>query len=59
MNYSYERVSTIKQDERRQEISLEAYGIDKRYIDKAIGKNADREALNKLKLDVRKSDNIL
>jgi DNA invertase Pin-like site-specific DNA recombinase len=58
MNYSYERVSTTKQDERRQEISLNAYKIDKRYIDKQSGKNADRPELNKLMLAVNKGDNI-
>lgn len=58
MNYSYERVSTLKQDERRQEISLESYKIDKRYIDKLSGKNADRPELNKLMLAVCKGDNI-
>lgn len=58
MNFSYERVSTLKQDERRQEISLESFKIDKKYIDKVSGKNADRTALNKLMLDVKKGDNV-
>lgn len=58
MNYSYERVSTLHQDERRQEISLDSYKIDKKYIDKLTGKNADRPQLNKLKLTVKKGDNI-
>lgn len=58
MNYSYERVSTLKQDERRQEISLDSYKIDKRYIDKISGKNSDRPELNKLMLTVCKGDNI-
>jgi DNA invertase Pin-like site-specific DNA recombinase len=58
MNYSYQRVSTVKQDERRQDISLEGYKIDKKYIDKVSGKDADRPQLNKLKLDVQKGDTI-
>lgn len=58
MNLSYERVSTVKQDERRQEISLSAYKIDKKFVDKATGKNTDRPALNKLMLEARKGDNI-
>lgn len=58
MNFSYERVSTVKQDERRQEISLENYKIDKKYIDKATGKDANRPQLNKLMLDIKKGDNI-
>ena len=58
MNCSYERVSTRNQDERRQEISLDAYKIDKRYIDKLSGKNTERPELNKLMLDVKKGDNV-
>lgn len=58
MNYSYERVSTVKQDERRQEIALSNIKIDKKFIDKATGKNADRPELNKLKLAVKKGDNV-
>lgn len=58
MNYSYERVSTVKQDEKRQQIILEKYKIDKRFIDKASGKNRDRPELNKLMLKVEKGDSI-
>ncbi|MDP4183400.1 MAG: recombinase family protein [Bacillota bacterium] len=58
MNISYERVSTIKQDERRQEISLDNYKIDKKYIDKSSGKSLDRPQLSKLMFEVRKGDNI-
>jgi DNA invertase Pin-like site-specific DNA recombinase len=58
LNYSYERVSTVKQDEKRQQIALSNIKIDKRYLDKQTGKNADRPELNKLKLTVKKGDNI-
>lgn len=58
MNYSYERVSTINQDERRQEISLEAYHIEKRYIDKISGKNADRPQLQELLADAKEGDHV-
>ena len=58
LNFSYERVSTVKQDERRQEISLRSYKIDKRYIDKVSGKSADRPGLNKLRLEVKPGDHI-
>jgi DNA invertase Pin-like site-specific DNA recombinase len=58
MNYSYERVSTLKQDERRQEIALNHIKLDKRFIDKATGKNADRPQLNKLMLKAVKGDHI-
>jgi DNA invertase Pin-like site-specific DNA recombinase len=58
MNVAYERVSTVNQDERRQELSFDNYKIDKRYIDKATGKSTDRPQLNKLMLEVKKGDNI-
>lgn len=58
MNYSYERVSTLQQDERRQEISLSGIKLNKRYIDKLSGKNKDRPQLNKLMLKVVKGDNV-
>ena len=58
MNYGYERVSTPHQDERRQEISLEAYHIEKRYIDKLSGKNADRPQLKELLADAKEGDHI-
>ena len=58
MNYSYERVSTVKQDVKRQEISLESYKIDKRFIDKVSGKNTERTELIKLKDKAVKGDMI-
>lgn len=59
MNVSYERVSTVNQDEKRQELSLNSYKIDKRYIDQASGKNInDRPQLNKLMIEVKEGDNI-
>lgn len=58
MNYSYERVSTTKQDERRQELAFNNIKIDKRYLDKVSGKTKDRPELNKLMLDCRANDNI-
>ena len=58
MNYSYERVSTLHQDERRQEISLEHIKIDCRYVDKASGKNAERPKLKMLMNDVKRGDHV-
>lgn len=58
MNFSYERVSTIKQDERRQEIALNGFKIEKRYIDRTTGKNATRAKLEELKAVVKKGDNV-
>lgn len=60
MIYKYERVSTKKQSIGRQEMILDKLGIafDKAYIDKVSGKDFDRPALNKLKLDVIEDDII-
>ena len=58
MNYAYERVSTIKQDERRQELCMEGLRIDRKYIDKLSGKNAHRPSLQKLKETAKSGDHI-
>ena len=58
MNISYERVSTLNQDEKRQEIILDIYNIEKKYVDHSSGKNLDRPQLNKLMLEAKKDDNI-
>lgn len=58
MNYSYERVSTSKQDERRQELAFSNIKIDKIYLDKISGKTKDRPELNKLLLDAKQGDHI-
>lgn len=58
MNYAYERVSTLKQDTKRQDMILENYKIDLKFEDKASAKNIDRPELTKLKLAVKEGDNI-
>lgn len=58
LNISYERVSTLNQDEKRQEISLDIYNIEKKYIDYSSGKDLNRPQLNKLMLEVKKGDNV-
>ena len=59
MNLAYIRVSTKNQDEKRQKMILQSsYRIDKYYIDKATGKNSDREQLNKLLFESKKDDII-
>lgn len=58
MIYAYERVSTIKQDERRQEIRLEGIKFDKRFIEKLTGKNANRPELHKLIVKAKTGDQI-
>ena len=51
MNYAYKRVSTEKQDLRRQEEAFKGIYIDRKYCDKLTGKNNDRPELNKLRLE--------
>ncbi len=58
MNYAYKRVSTEKQDLRRQEEAFKGIQIDREYCDKLTGKNSDRPELNKLRLEVQDKDNI-
>lgn len=60
MIYIYQRVSTKKQSEKRQEFVLEQQGIkaDKTYTDKITGTKKDRPELNKLKLDAKAGDVI-
>ena len=58
MIYAYERVSTIKQDERRQEIKLEGLLFDKRFIEKLTGTNANRPELHKLIDKAKEGDQI-
>jgi DNA invertase Pin-like site-specific DNA recombinase len=58
MNYSYSRVSTEKQDIRRQQQAFEGLQIDKAYSDKLSGKNLERPELNKLRLQATEGDNI-
>lgn len=58
MNYSCVRVGTVKQDEKRKDIALNNYKINKKYIDKATCKNADRPQLNKLIIEANNGDNI-
>lgn len=56
MKIGYVRVSTAEQNEERQVEALNNFGMEKLYIDKASGKNTDREQL-KIMLDcVREGD---
>jgi DNA invertase Pin-like site-specific DNA recombinase len=58
VNFAYKRVSTEKQDLRRQEEAFKGLIIDREYCDKLSGGKADRPQLNKLRQDVREGDNI-
>lgn len=58
MIYVYQRVSTTKQNEARQEYVLEKQGIkaDEVFTEKVTGKHADRPKLQELMLKVKKGD---
>lgn len=58
MNYAYKRVSTEKQDLRRQEEAFKGINIDSEFCDKFSGSKVDRPQLNKLRLEVQDGDNI-
>jgi len=58
MNFAYKRVSTEKQDLRRQEEAFKGINIDQEYCDKLTGSKADRPQLNKLRVEAQKGDNI-
>jgi DNA invertase Pin-like site-specific DNA recombinase len=52
-------VSTTHQTERRQEISLESYKIDRRFIDKLSGKNTERPELQRILETVQEGDTVI
>lgn len=58
MQYGYIRVSSTDQNEDRQQIALEALGIEKGniYLDKQSGKNFDRPAYKKMVRKMRPGD---
>lgn len=58
MVVAYVRVSTEEQNEARQVEALEKYGIEKWYIEKVSGKNAEREQLHLLLDFVREGDEV-
>lgn len=56
MKVAYVRVSTVEQNEERQIEGLKKHGIDKWYIEKISGKNADRPELQKMLSELRPGD---
>ncbi len=58
MNFAYKRVSTEKQDLRRQEEAFKGINLGREYCDKLTGSKADRPQLNKLRLEAEAGDNI-
>ena len=56
--YGYARVSTRDQNESRQLLALEAFGVESKkiYLDKLSGKNFDRPSYRKLTKILRRGD---
>lgn len=59
MKIGYQRVSTVIQREARQEKALEEYGVERLYLDKASGKNAERPQLKEMLSYVREGDCVV
>lgn len=55
----YVRVSTKEQNTARQEVLMETLNVDKMYIDKCSGSNANRPKLKELLSFVRKGDTVI
>ena len=55
----YIRVSTQEQNTMRQEVLMEALGVDEVYIDCMSGKNTNRPELQKMMEYVRKGDTVI
>ena len=58
MEIAYVRVSTIEQSEGRQVEAMEKYNIEKWFIEKVSGKNANRPKLNEMLDFAREGDTI-
>ena len=58
MKVAYIRVSTEEQHEARQMEAMKGFGIDKYFIDKKSGKNADRPQLQAMLNFVREGDTV-
>ena len=59
MKIGYIRVSTEEQNTARQEVLLRELGVDEVFIDKASGKNADRQELTRMMEYVRRGDTVI
>ena len=59
MRIGYARVSTEGQETARQTRAFEEMGITKVFIDKASGKNTEREQLNKMLQYIREGDTVI
>lgn len=59
LKIGYIRVSTQEQNTIRQEVLMEALGVDEVYIDRMSGKNTNRPELQKMMEYVRKGDTVI
>ena len=59
MKIGYIRVSTQEQNTIRQEVLMEALGVDEVYIDRMSGKNTKRPELQKMMEYVRRGDTVI
>ena len=59
MRLGYIRVSTIEQNEARQEVLMEKLGVERVFIDKQTGTNTNRPALKELMEFVREGDCVV
>lgn len=59
MKVGYIRVSTIEQNTARQEILMEQLGVEKIFIDKCSGKNANRPKLVEMMNFIREGDVVI
>ena len=57
-NIAYVRVSTLEQNEARQREALKDYDIDKWFVEKASGKDANRPRLKEMLEYVREDDTV-
>lgn len=55
----YARVSTAEQNEKRQLVEFEKYGVDKVFIDKMSGKDTHRPELQKMLSYLREGDTLI
>lgn len=58
MNRAYVRVSTVEQNEARQIEGLKVHNIDRWYMEKVSGKNADRDQLKLMLSEAETGDTI-
>lgn len=59
MQVGYIRISTIGQNTARQEVLMQELGVEKVFIDRMSGKNADRPQLKEMMAFVRQGDTVI